>query len=228
MIIPVYERHRMLVEAIDSVLAQTVRPDEIIVVDDGSPTPVADCIEHFGDQVRLLRQENKGIGGARNTGIEVATGDFLSFLDSDDLWMPHKTEHQLDVLRADPELECAYGRVVQFHDPESSVVFRENHPIANEELEGSISSAMLIRRESFDRVGPFGPISGSVDVDWQLRAREAGLRGHVLDEVVFRRRIHETNHNVTNKDAAHRERLLALKDSLDRRRAREGVGGDVE
>lgn len=89
-IIPVYNREHYLAEAIESVLAQTYRPIEIIVVDDGSTDGTADVARRFSETVRYFYQTNSGCGASRNTGIKKGVGSFLSFLDSDDLWVEEK------------------------------------------------------------------------------------------------------------------------------------------
>lgn len=100
MIIPTYNRARWLPEAIGSVLAQTRPPLEIIVVDDGSTDETREVCGRFGDRVRYIRQDNAGVGAARNRGAAAARGNWLAFLDSDDLWKPAKLEVQLAALAA--------------------------------------------------------------------------------------------------------------------------------
>ncbi len=225
-VIPVFDRaERMLHEAIDSVLAQTHPADEVVVVDDGSAEPVAPEIERrYGDVVDTIRRENGGIGAARNTGIEHTSGEWLAFLDSDDIWVPDKLERQVAVLESDPDLDAVYGLVEQFYDPEATPEFRERHPIKLPVGEALLSTAQLIRRESFERIGPFDHRSAAVDVEWQFRARDLGVRHHVLDHVVYRRRVHPGNIGVSLRDEGNRQRLLAIKASLDRRRATNGLG----
>jgi glycosyltransferase involved in cell wall biosynthesis len=94
-IIPTYNRRAHVLRAIDSVLAQTVAVDEVIVVDDGSTDGTADAIrDHCGARVTVLRQENAGVSAARNLGIREARGEWVAFLDSDDVWLPKKLERQ--------------------------------------------------------------------------------------------------------------------------------------
>jgi GT2 family glycosyltransferase/glycosyltransferase involved in cell wall biosynthesis len=97
-IIPAFNRAYCVAHAVESVLAQTFKDFEIIVVDDGSSDGTADVLEKFGDQIRLLRQENRGVGAARNTGIRAARGHWVAFLDSDDRWHAEKLERQLNAL----------------------------------------------------------------------------------------------------------------------------------
>ena len=221
-VIPTFNREpRLLGAAIESVLAQDVPSLEVIVVDDGSATSAAAVVESYGDPVRLHEKQNGGIGSARNAGIALSRGDLLAFLDSDDLWEPDKLARQAEALGSDPGLEAVFGQAEQFYDAEVDDAFKLRHPIKNRIIDAWLSSAMLIWREAFDRIGIFDE-SGSIspDVDWFLRAKEAGLRVAMLPHVVYRRRIHTANWNVT-EPGAHRKRLLALKRSLDRRRADE-------
>ena len=90
-VVPCFDGERYLDECIQSILSQTHRPLEIIVVDDGSTDGSADIVRRFGDAVRYHRQENRGPGGACNTGVALATGEFVAFLEQDDLWLPPKT-----------------------------------------------------------------------------------------------------------------------------------------
>ena len=97
-IIPTFNRRRVLTEAIESVIAQTFADYEIIVVDDGSTDDTASFVTRQYPGVRLIRQPNKGVSSARNTGIKVAHGHWLAFLDSDDLWTARKLERQHDFI----------------------------------------------------------------------------------------------------------------------------------
>lgn len=94
-VIPFYSNKAWLGEAVDSVLKQTYRNYEIIVVNDGSPEDVADFLAEYGDKITYFYQENQGPASARNFGIEKAAGEFVAFLDSDDLWLPDKLKIQI-------------------------------------------------------------------------------------------------------------------------------------
>jgi glycosyltransferase involved in cell wall biosynthesis len=109
-VIPAYRAARTIGRAVDSVLAQTRPPVEILVVDDGSPDDLAAAVQRFGDRVTLLRKPNGGAASARNCGIEPARGDLIAFLDADDYWEPHKLERQLEVFARHPEVGLVAGR----------------------------------------------------------------------------------------------------------------------
>jgi len=98
-VIPTYNRREQVIKAIESVLAQTVPVDEIIVVDDGSTDGTADTVRNrFGTRVRLFTQKNTGVSAARNRGIGEAQAEWIAFLDSDDVWFPTKIERQFEAL----------------------------------------------------------------------------------------------------------------------------------
>jgi glycosyltransferase involved in cell wall biosynthesis len=97
-VIPTFNRSRLLLNAVETVLAQTHKDYEIIIVDDGSTDDTAQRLGPYMDRVRYVYQENRGVSAARNRGIELATGRWISILDSDDGWLPTKLEHQLRAL----------------------------------------------------------------------------------------------------------------------------------
>lgn len=94
-IIPYYKASKTIARAVESVLSQTVRPHEILIVDDGSPDDAASATSQFGSSVTVIRKPNGGVASARNLGIEQAQGDWITFLDADDYWEPLKLERQL-------------------------------------------------------------------------------------------------------------------------------------
>ncbi len=108
-VIPAYNIGKLVGRAIDSVLAQTHRADEIIVVDDGSTDDTADIIKSYGSKVIYIYQENLGLAGARNTGIKAATSQWIALLDGDDEWLPDNLKLHLEVLRRNPNLVWSMG-----------------------------------------------------------------------------------------------------------------------
>ena len=100
-IIPVYNRCTLINRAIKSVMEQTITPDEIIVIDDGSTDGTGNIVKNRYPDVILLKQKNRGVSCARNNGINNAKGTWLALLDSDDEWLPEKLEKQLLGLRND-------------------------------------------------------------------------------------------------------------------------------
>jgi glycosyltransferase involved in cell wall biosynthesis len=103
-VIPTYNRCEFLKEAIDSVRSQNFADFEIIVVDDGSTDKTRGLLSAYGDQIITVYQENKGVSAARNAGISIATGTYIAFLDSDDMWLPEKLSCQVDFFVSHPEV----------------------------------------------------------------------------------------------------------------------------
>lgn len=218
-IVPVFNGERFLAEALESILRQTRPPDEIIVVDDGSRDDSGGIARGFGDAIRYMRQDNAGPAAARNAGVALAGGDFLAFLDADDVWLPAKLERQLARFAERPELEFCVTHQQNFWMPELAA---EENAYRNQPFSRPLPSftfqSLLCRRRMFERVGPCNEgLRVASDVDWFLRAREAGLAHEVLPDVLVRRRLHQGN--LTRADLASRDTLVAnLKASLDRRR----------
>ena len=218
--IGVYNAERYLGEAIDSVLAQTHRPLELIVVDDGSDDGSADVARSYGDAVRYAYQENAGNGAARNHAVSLASGELYAFLDADDRFVPDKLERQLAALDADPMLDVVFGHVREFVSPELTVEERERvRPPAPAPQPWTAPNLMLVKRKAFERVGPFSEtLKVGVTVDWYARATEAGLRSTMLPEVLLERRLHLTNNGLRERDSR-QQYVHVLKAALDRRRA---------
>ena len=108
-IIPVYNGEAFLAEAVASVQEQSLAPNEIIIVDDGSEDGTVAVIESLGPEIRSIRQTNAGPAAARNRGLEMASGDFISFIDADDLWLPGKLKSQAQRLNGDPTIQLVLG-----------------------------------------------------------------------------------------------------------------------
>ena len=108
-IIPTYNRAQLVDRAIRSALAQTYRPVEIIVVDDGSTDDTARVLRAFGNKIQVIRQPNQGRSIARNHGLETATGDYVAFLDSDDVWAADAMAAEVEVLNANPQAGICYS-----------------------------------------------------------------------------------------------------------------------
>ncbi len=210
-VIPVYNGAHYLQQAIASVIAQTHKPCEIIVVDDGSTDDSAAIAEQAG--VLCLRRSHEGAGLARNAGVERASGEFLAFLDADDMWTPDKTERQLAALCSSPT-NMVFGHVEQFREDTAAVYAPEA---------GCIPGALLLRREEFLRVGLFSAEWKIGEfIDWYARATELGLQSTMIPDVVLKRRIHSTNLGVRER-ASSVDYTRVVRAALHRRRRSDGV-----
>ena len=217
-LIPAYNAEKYISEAIESVLNQTYKNLEIIVVDDGSADKTRRVVESFGNKVKYHYQNNSGPGTARNVCINLSKGEYLAFLDADDIWTKNKLELQMAEFQSQSTLEAIFGMVRQVHQKVWTEKIRETNIPRDELMKGFIQSAMLIKRESFLRIGMF-PEDTKVGefVDWLLRAKELNLQMKLLPELFLFRRIHQTNLGIRKRSEIN-EYVKIVKKSIDRRR----------
>lgn len=196
-IIPAYNAQRFIAEAIDSVLSQTHDNVECIVVDDGSNDRTAEVAGAYGERVTLIRQENRKLPEARNTGIRHATGDYLSFLDADDRIARTKIEHQLAYLEAHPDCGAVYSRINYFDEDNPERLYSLRRPTPQGDILDSLVygnfipvHASLFRRSVVDTVVGFRGFAALEDWDFLLRLALAGCRFGFLDEASADYRMH--------------------------------------
>lgn len=205
-IIPTYNRARYVAQAINSVLAQTVTPEEIIVVDDGSTDNTQEVLKRFGDRIRYISQNNAGPGIARNTGIKSSQNEYIAFLDSDDLWEPNRLERQLaaaeryqhapvlwfsdfKVLRADATLLPSKWKQDGIFCPDQTEGVLER---PNEWLGGGYviwTSSVLAKREALLSVGLYDARREAEDWALYVKLARIGSFGFVVEPLFTMRRF---------------------------------------
>ena len=175
-IIPTYNRGGMLKEAIDSVLGQDYPHVELIVVDDGSSDATAELLKTYGQNLAVIRQKNRGVSAARNAGIAAASGHYIAFLDSDDLWLPRKLTRQVQFFNHYPDALICQTEEIWMRNGR-----RVNPGLRHRKLSGMIfepslhlclvsPSAVMIRRSLFRAVGLFDEsLPACEDYDLWLR-----------------------------------------------------------
>lgn len=220
-IVPVFNGERYLAEALDSIIAQDYRPMEIIVVDDGSTDGTAEVAARYGDAVTYLSQPNAGPAAARNTGIKAAKGEFIAFLDADDLWVTDKLERQFARFEARPELGVCVAHSQNFWVPELKEEEQRLRAEGAGEPQPGVLQSMLIRRGVFDTVGLLNPDLKHRDaMEWLGRSRDAGVAMETMPDVLVHRRLHLTNISREAEAADPAEVLRTLKERLDRQRGK--------
>lgn len=175
-IVPTFNRERFINAAIDSVLAQTYRHFELIVVDDGSTDTTPDLLAAYGDAVRVIRQPNQGVSAARNTGIRASQGEYIALLDSDDYWKREKLACQIDFFSTHPDAGICQTEEIWIrngvrvnpkkkHRKYSGMIFEKTLPLC------LVSpSAVMIRKSLLDEVGLFDTrLPACEDYDLWLR-----------------------------------------------------------
>ena len=214
-VIPAFQAEAFLGEAIESALAQTYAPLEVVVADDGSTDGTAEVAASY-PEIRLLRLTHRGQAAARNSGVAASEGEMVAFHDADDVMLRDRLEIQMDHLLANPGVQLVVGGQELIFEDGATIPFwlggREGSFRGAEEAGtspagGVHTMTLLARRKAFVLLGGFDEsMSHAEDVDWLLRAREAGLGVSVLDRPLIRRRVHPGG--LTQDDAAERRALV--------------------
>ena len=191
-VIPAWNAARYIGEAIDSVLSQSVAPDEIIIVNDGSTDDTIECIRKFGSRITLIEQSNAGAAAGRNRGIAKAQGDAIALLDADDLMAPRRLELQGALLTHDPDCAIALGRQLTFRSEQERLGLGGGTVNLPAVRAGFVPSAAMVRASAFALVGLFDPSLRIGDfLEWIRRAQSRGAPIKQMEEVIAYRRLHE-------------------------------------
>ncbi len=184
-VIPAYNAAAFIGETIDSVMGQTHKPTQIIIVDDGSTDDLGAALAKPEAPLRLIRQKNTGPGHATTRGIEAVKTEFVATVDADDLWEPDKIEQQFAVLLGE-DADISFTRMRNFGADMQIAA-------SNEQKSGWSRSTLLMRLGTFHKIGPIEDMPGFRGdmVDWFARARALGIKLHMLEAPLARRRIHK-------------------------------------
>lgn len=201
-IVPVYNREKLVTETVASILGQTYRPIEIILINDGSTDSSLSVMQILQQQhpslIRIIDQENQGQTIARNQGIAAASGKYIAFLDSDDLWVPDKLELQIPLF--DEGVGLVYGGVELINEIGETTGFDPCDP----EIQGSIYPQLLVKnrmtggsvvvlRKALDKVGMFDPGFSAAE-NWDLWLRICKkYEARLVNKPVVKYRLHQNN-----------------------------------
>lgn len=239
-IVPTYNRAKYVTEAIDSVLAQTFLDYEVIVVDDGSTDNTKDVLLPYGERIRYIYQPNSGVGAARNAGIRCAVGEWLAFLDSDDIWLPDYLSCQMDRAKQNPSI-CTHMTNSILVQADGAMIDTFQHArIDSQKAFGNDSCLMLerpltfiiqrhlpflqatmFRREAFIKAGLFNErVTITEDIEAVARMCMQGPFSLCNRPLVHIMRRHESISNLSSRwDSDNmycRESLSALYENLKR------------
>lgn len=218
-IIPVFNGGRFLNQAIESVLNQTYKNFEIIVVDDGSNDNSAEIAKSYCDVIYIY-QENRGVASARNNALSKVRGDFIAFLDADDFYPKDKLEIQINHLKDNENTDCCIGRVYNFIEPGYYISPKDLDHFTNKEK--IVLTSLVAKKYVFDQVGHFNiNYISSSDYEWFTRAIELKIKIDILPDLLCNRRIHDTNLSITRKKNNFEMRFRIIKESLDRKRKKQ-------
>jgi glycosyltransferase involved in cell wall biosynthesis len=216
-IIPVYNGQKYLAATIESVIQQTYQPLEIIVIDDGS-TDNSTAIARSYSEVNYIYQNNQGVAVARNTGIANSQGEFIAFIDQDDLWTSNKLAVQIDYLLKHPNLAYTITKMRTFLESDIDKPAWLKAEFLDSDISAYIVGSLVAHRFIFNQIGKFNPIyKFGNDSDWFFRAIDAGFPATVIPEMLLYKRIHDANES--HKIQAMTEDMLKLiRASIQRKR----------
>ncbi len=200
-VIPSFNYARYVGQAIESVLSQTFTDFELTVIDDGSRDETRAVVTRYTDsRLRYVYQENSGLSATRNNGFAMTSGEFIAYLDADDLWLPHKLERQVERVKDDPGVGLVSGGYY-LQDEETGArterrsVLEGNvlHRVAIENVVAGSATTSLLRRSVLERTGLFDTTLRACE-DWDLWLRVARVtRFAYVDEPIAVLRRHRTN-----------------------------------
>jgi glycosyltransferase involved in cell wall biosynthesis len=231
-IVPTYNRREMVCEAVESALAQTYGDIEVIVVDNGSTDGTAEAVGQFGSKVRCVRLAIPGLSEARNEGMRQAGGEFIAFLDNDDLWTPDKLERQMPLFR-DPATVLVYGDSTFFRRKgEPLGRYSRLHPPARGWVQPDLfmdlfmhPSTLVFRRRVLERAGCFDlRFRIAEEYDFLMRLSEAGAFDFVPEPVAWIR-LHAQNESRLRRLRLWQETAIVCGEAVSRRPAlRDALG----
>jgi len=199
-VIPSYNRSALLVEAVDSALSQTFKDFEVIVVDDGSTDDTRQAMAVYGDRIRYIHQENGNMAAARNRGIAAARGEYVAFLDSDDLFEPECLQKVLEVFHKYPDCGAVFGAEREFthkDDPPGRLltkrtpgIYFDTAGLVSRDTGVGSGRPPVIRRCHLERLGGYNLVIGGAE-DCEMWIRYSfDVTMMLLPEPYIRRRIH--------------------------------------
>jgi len=201
--IPVFDNAAELPRAIESLLAQTMLPDRILVVDDGSSEDIRAAIARFGSKVEYVRQDNAGPVTARNRAIGLCNETYLTMLDSDDEFHPERIETAITHMQANP----AVGGTVCLAQNVSPDGLPSGQPVPAFTL-----GASVIRRATYDKVGlPDAQMQHGAALEWFLRARKAGVEIAIDEKPLLIRHLKRGSLSQRNIGQSHLEHLAVVR-----------------
>lgn len=214
-VIPTYNSAAWLCEAIDSVLAQTAPPRQIIVIDDGSTDQTASVIERYAGRIEYVRQANQGVSAARNHGLRLAREEYVAFLDADDVWHPAKLQMQLETMHAVSDLVLLGTR--SFDWPCDFMPRAVGCPLLNRVTwkqlvvkNRLVTSSVLARRDALKEAGFFDTaLQGPEDRDMWLRLATLGGVANIEEPLTGYRDVQGSVSKQANRCHTSMRRIIA-------------------
>ncbi len=220
-IIPVYNDEEYLAEAIQSAIGQTYKPLEIIVINDGSTDESEKIAKKYLNHIKYIYKKNSGISNTWNTGIKLSQGSLISFLDSDDIWLPHKLERQVSMMIQNPFIQYSVTKILHFLEQGTLKPKSFRNELLDNEVIGYLMSTTVVKKEIFNKYGMFDEELKNIagDTEFFSRLRDNNVNLGIVDETLVRKRIHNSNISSVSREF-NKNLLSAVRKSIKRKQKR--------
>lgn len=240
-VIPVFNGEKYIAESLQSVFQQSYKPIEIIVVDDGSTDSSLQIINKIPGEKKIITQQNKDVSEARNSGIENAKGEYIAFLDQDDLWNKTKIEKQIQVFLKNLDVDLVFTDLSKFNDEGRMWHPKDRHKTASRLSDKNLfeylikknvlmPSAVMVKKDSIENAGLFDSnFKTCGDYEMWLRMAALGMKFNYLPEPLTLYRQHGKNTSkkieIMNEDRLRAiKKIFSLKDLSPEQKSLENLG----
>ena len=216
-IMPLYNNERYVSEAIESVLTQTYKDYEIIVVDDGSTDHGPEIVSSYPG-IKLFKIEHSGVAKARNYALKQAKGSLISFIDSDDIWAPEKLEMQTGYLERNENCDIVFCNYSNFSDISPDELSERQKEIMAY-TDNACLTAACMKRSLFEHFGLFNEnYPYGEDTEWTTRLRLGNIAlDHCINEVLYYRRVHDSNISLKHQKMGEKQYYSIMADAIRRK-----------
>ncbi len=219
-IVSSFNSEKYIAEAINSILDQTYKHIEIIAADGGSTDNTKEVIQELNSNIKFITQKTLSPAETRNLGFQSSKGDYVAFLDADDLWHPEKLERQLNCFTKNPGIDLCitYAEMFWSVDLKNEKTFFKNHP-RTKSIPGYATTTLLAKKKVFEIAGKFNKDLWFTDAaEWFIRAEGLGLKMHMIEEPLTFHRMHQSNLTKRKSEESREEFLSLVKSVLDQKK----------
>ena len=219
-IVSSFNSEKYIAEAISSILDQTYKHTEIIVADGGSTDNTKEVIQRFNSNIKFITQKILSPAETRNLGFQSSKGNYVAFLDADDLWHPEKLTRQMIRFTENPETDLCitYAEMFWSEDLKNEKIIFRNHP-RTKSIPGYATTTLLAKKKVFEIAGKFNKDLWFTDAtEWFIRVKGLGLKIHMIEEPLTYHRVHQSNLTKRKSEESREEFLALVKSVLDRKK----------
>lgn len=219
-ILPVYNGSAFLKECIESIINQSHPLLELIIVNDGS-TDNSELIINEYEEVNKINIQNSGVAAARNIGIRASKGEWICFIDQDDIWTPDSLSDRIELLNQINDAKIVIGKQKWFLDGLDQIPSWVKPEQMSEELDGYLLGCAMIKKELFETYGYFDEsYRFCSDFDWFFRLKDDDITFNQVDSTVLKKRVHSNNES-RHTEILHKELSKAIFSSIKRKRSKQ-------